>query len=232
MPATNVPPAEPRGLGGSYTAGQYHTSMNRPEHRPREHLPNSKESSFGSQHNRREAQRHQAANQRRSPEERSIYSRPRYEPWSNPLRVHQAVVQRPSGSGPHGRGHDRRRGPNAANDGMRSRPHAEDEIAQLIRDYLQGEDRGVEEPSHSQSPFTPNILFARNLLDFKLPTMRPYDGTSDPLVYVLKYEQHMEFAEASKEIMSKCFPIYMTDLATMWFCRLDPGSIDSYAQLV
>ena len=42
----------------------------------------------------------------------------------------------------------------------------------------------------------------------------------------------MEVAGASEEIMCKCFPIYLTDLATMWFCRLEPGSIDSYAQLV
>ena len=65
-------------------------------------------------------------------------------------------------------------------------------------------------------------------MDFKLLSMHPYDGKSNPLVNLLKYEQHMEVAGASEEIMCKCFPIYLTDLATMWFCRLEPGSIDSY----
>lgn len=61
--------------------------------------------------------------------------------------------------------------------------------------------------------------------------MRPYDGKSNPHVHQLKYEQHTKVAGASEEIMYKCFPIYLTDLATMWFYRLDPSSIDSYAQL-
>ena len=40
-PAANIPPIEPRGLGGSYTAGKYRSSMNRPEHHPQECPPNS-----------------------------------------------------------------------------------------------------------------------------------------------------------------------------------------------
>ena len=62
--------------------------------------------------------------------------------------------------------------------------------------------------------------------------MRPYDGKSDPLVHLLKYEQHMEVAGASEEKMCKYFPIYLTDLATMWFCRLESGSIDSCSELI
>lgn len=63
-PAADVPPTVQRGLGGSYTAGKYRSSMNRLEHRPRERPLNSKQSSFGSQCNRHGVQGHQAANQR------------------------------------------------------------------------------------------------------------------------------------------------------------------------
>lgn len=116
-------------------------------------------------------------------------------------RHHRAAGYRPSGSDHHDRGHDRRRGQNVANGAERLGPRTEDDIGQLIREYLQSEDKRKEEPGLSQSPFTPHIRFARNPLDFKLPTMRPYDGKFDPLVHLLKYEQHMEVAGASEEIM-------------------------------
>lgn len=107
-----------------------------------------------------------------------------------------------------------------------------DDIGEIIRQYLQREDMRDEEPGFSQSPFTLHIRFARNPVNFKLPSMHPYDGKLDPIVNLVKYEQHMEVARASEEITCKCFSIYLTDLTTMWFYRLEPGSIDSYSQLI
>ena len=82
------------------------------------------------------------------------------------------------------------------------------------------------------SPFALNIVNARTPRHFRMPTMDPYDGTTDPRVHLARYAQHMGVAQASEEVTCRCFPIFLTGLATMWFCRLDCGSINSWAELV
>ena len=95
----------------------------------------------------------------------------------------------------------------------------------------QRHDRSESEDENG-SPFTSNIMNARTPRHFRMPTMDPYDGTIDPKVHLAKYTQHMGVAQASEEIMCWCFPIFLIGLATMWFCRLDRGSINSWAELV
>lgn len=82
------------------------------------------------------------------------------------------------------------------------------------------------------SPFASNIVNARTPRHFRMQNMDPYDGTTDPRVHLARYAQHMGVAQASEEVMCQCFPIFLTGLAIMWFCRLDRGSIRSWAELI
>lgn len=58
--------------------------------------------------------------------------------------------------------------------------------------------------------------------------MQSYNGKSDPLVHFYRYEQHLEVLGATKKVKCICFPLFLIDTATMWFRRLEPGSIDSW----
>lgn len=107
------------------------------------------------------------------------------------------------------------------------RRHVVPDITEMIRKYLRREDWGGDEQVLSQSLFTPNIWFVRNLLDFKFLPMRSSNGKSDPIVHFLKNEQHMELVVVTEEILCKCFSIYLTNVATLWFYRLETGSISS-----
>lgn len=89
---------------------------------------------------------------------------------------------------------------------------------------------GVKEVS--RSPFTPNIRNARNPPKFKLPTLEPYDGRSDPTMHITRYIRHMEVLGASEEVMARCFPLYLSDLAALWFRQLETGSIGTWSELV
>lgn len=79
------------------------------------------------------------------------------------------------------------------------------------------------------SPFYLNILQALTPTGFRMPTTEPFDGTTNPRVHLMRYMQHMGVARTNEEVMCRCFLIFLTRLATMWFCRLDNGSISSWA---
>lgn len=55
--------------------------------------------------------------------------------------------------------------------------------------------------------------------------MHSYNGKFVPMVHLLKYKQNMEVVGATKEVMCKYFSMYLTYLATLYFCRLDLGLI-------
>lgn len=107
------------------------------------------------------------------------------------------------------------RGKDAVGGEARLGPLIDADIRELIREYLRRKNGRGEELGHSQSSFTSNIRFTRNPLDFKLLVMRSYDEKSNLMVHLLKYEQYMEVAGAAKEIMCKCFSIYLRDLGPM-----------------
>ncbi len=84
----------------------------------------------------------------------------------------------------------------------------------------------------SRSPFTSNLRNARNPPKFKLPMLDPYDGKSDPTMHITIYIRHMEVPGASEEVMARCFPLFLLDLAMLWFRKLENGSIRTWGELV
>lgn len=90
-----------------------------------------------------------------------------------------------------------------------------DGLAGMIRWAMRGGLINKDLEDVNMSPFIPRIRQARNALEFKLSTLKTYDGKTDPVVHLTIYMRHMEVLGASKEVMTRCFPLYLTDIATL-----------------
>ena len=112
-----------------------------------------------------------------------------------------------------------------------SAPSSDERMARLFRECVQREqrDRGI--GARVTSPFTRNIETTIAPREWKMPTMEPYKGTSDPIVHLQRYTQHMLMSGATEGVLCKCFPLFLADLATSWFCHLPRGSISSWEML-
>ena len=106
-----------------------------------------------------------------------------------------------------------------------------DKLAEMVRRAMRGGLVNKDLKDVNRSPFTPAIRRARNPPDFKLPSLDMYDGRTDPTVHLTKYMRHMEVLGASEEVMARCFPLYLTDIAALWFRQLDSGSIGTWNDL-
>lgn len=65
------------------------------------------------------------------------------------------------------------------------------------------------EEEKSRDSHRARLPYKSDFRETPCPTMRLYDGKSDPMVHLLKYEQYKEVVGAIEEIMSKFFPIYL-----------------------
>lgn len=61
--------------------------------------------------------------------------------------------------------------------------------------------------------------------------MVPYAGTIDPTVHLRRYFQLMDVVGATEKVMCRCFCHFFLGLATIWFSRLVPGSINTWSGL-
>ena len=106
-----------------------------------------------------------------------------------------------------------------------------DRLAEMVRRAMRGGlvNRDLEDVN--RSPFSSAIRMARNPPEFKLPSLDMYNGKTDPTVHLTKYMRHMEVLGASEEVMARCFPLYLTDIAALWFRQLESGSIGTWADL-
>lgn len=105
-------------------------------------------------------------------------------------------------------------------------------LAEIIRRTMRGGLTNRDLEGVNKSPFTREIRMARNLPDFKLPTVEVYNGKADPTDHLMRYTRHMEVLGASEGVMARCFPLYLTDIAAMWFRQLEEGSIRTWTELV
>ncbi|MQL73040.1 hypothetical protein Taro_005382 [Colocasia esculenta] len=82
-----------------------------------------------------------------------------------------------------------------------------------------------------RSPFSGEILEARVSPKLPLPTIAPYDGTTDPADHIRGFESHMVFHGASDAAKCRAFPATFKETARAWFETLPAGSITSFCQL-
>lgn len=107
-----------------------------------------------------------------------------------------------------------------------------DRIAEIFRRALRDGPPDFSLEGVSTNSFTLNIRYARNLFDFKLSMLEMYDGKTDPTVHPMRYIRHIKVSSAFEGVMRSCFPLYLTDLTTMWFRRLDNASISTWTELL
>ena len=93
----------------------------------------------------------------------------------------------------------------------------------------QGHDSDSEE--EEGEPCAPHIVDAPLPQGFKMPTIVPYDGSSDPADHLSKFNRLMSVHRVSEDAKCHVFPITLTGAADEWFKKHRPGSIHSWHQL-
>ena len=64
------------------------------------------------------------------------------------------------------------------------------------------------------------------------PEMPPrYNGTTDPLAYLLTYEEAILKARGDDRVMANWFPMALTGVPRMWLLHLPPASMASWGEL-
>ncbi|XP_057249302.1 uncharacterized protein LOC104893751 [Beta vulgaris subsp. vulgaris] len=90
--------------------------------------------------------------------------------------------------------------------------------------------------SYADSPFADPIALIEVPKRFSVPSMKLYDGTTDPNDHVAQYKQRMITISIPKNMREACmckgFGSTLTGPALQWFINLNNGTISSFAQLV
>ena len=81
------------------------------------------------------------------------------------------------------------------------------------------------------SPFTTEVLNHPFTPKFRLPQLKSYDGSKDPLDHIKSFETLMLLQMTSDEVMCKAFPTIMIGVAKVWFSKILPGTIADLEQL-
>lgn len=90
--------------------------------------------------------------------------------------------------------------------------------------------------SYADSPFADFIAMIEVPKRFSVPTMRMYDGTTDPNDHVAQYKQRMMTISIPRSMREACmckgFGSTLTGPGLQWFIHLGNGTISSFAQLI
>ncbi|KAJ0782054.1 hypothetical protein HanLR1_Chr01g0003741 [Helianthus annuus] len=89
----------------------------------------------------------------------------------------------------------------------------------------------IADGSHKVSRFAPPICDAEILKRFHIPTMKLYDGTTDPEEHIAQYRERMEINPIPERLKEAClckgFGSTLTGSALKWLLSLPPYSITS-----
>ncbi|CAH9082513.1 unnamed protein product [Cuscuta epithymum] len=89
---------------------------------------------------------------------------------------------------------------------------------------------------YADSPFGRHIIDVELPRKFAAPSMRPFDGTSDPAEHVAQYKQQMLVTsvrlDQREACMCRAFGTTLSGPALTWFVNLPNEGINSFAELV
>ncbi|RWW77656.1 hypothetical protein BHE74_00014167 [Ensete ventricosum] len=89
----------------------------------------------------------------------------------------------------------------------------------------------VEESSKGGSPFTPEIQSKPLPATFRLPALKPYDGSDNPMEHITTFRAQMALYDTSEALMCRAFPTTLRGSARTWYSRLKLVSIPSFDSL-
>jgi hypothetical protein len=84
---------------------------------------------------------------------------------------------------------------------------------------------------NTRSAFTPCVMSHPVPGRFKVPTIKPYDGTGDPVGHLKLYKAHINLHAMTNEIACRAFPLTLEGSAQEWFEGLPANSIDNFKSL-
>uniref|UniRef100_A0A2N9H299 Reverse transcriptase domain-containing protein n=1 Tax=Fagus sylvatica TaxID=28930 RepID=A0A2N9H299_FAGSY len=88
-----------------------------------------------------------------------------------------------------------------------------------------------ESTAKTDSPFTQAVISFPLPSKFRMPSLETFDGAKDPLDHLESFKTMMCFQGVPDEIMCCTFPTTLKGSARIWFKKLTPGSVGSFAQL-
>ncbi|RRT48204.1 hypothetical protein B296_00032334 [Ensete ventricosum] len=102
-------------------------------------------------------------------------------------------------------------------------------LDEVQRDFVRSKEE-VEETTKGGSPFAPEILDKPIPSSFRLPTLEPYDESTDPTDHVAVFRAQMALYDTSDTLMCHTFPTTLRGPTQMWYRRLKPSFISSFDQ--
>ncbi|GMN64580.1 hypothetical protein TIFTF001_033649 [Ficus carica] len=98
-------------------------------------------------------------------------------------------------------------------------------------DQLVGQQYEMDQLGAVAPPFTLFIMASPYPTRFKMPSVNPYDGSTDADEHIENYQAHMLIQNANEAALCKSFCLTLTGAARQWYRRLAPGSIGCFKQL-
>jgi hypothetical protein len=83
----------------------------------------------------------------------------------------------------------------------------------------------------TDSPFTKTVISFPLPSKFRMPSLENFDGSKDPLDHLDSFKTMMCLQGVLDEIMCRAFPTTLKGPARVWFKKLTPSSVGSFAQL-
>ena len=81
-----------------------------------------------------------------------------------------------------------------------------------------------------ESLFSEEIREALLPQGFKMPTITPYKGKTDPQEHVYNFNYQMDLLLVPEPTHCRAFAVTLTKIAEKWFRKLEPKSITSWLQ--
>ncbi|KAL8136230.1 hypothetical protein AgCh_010723 [Apium graveolens] len=87
------------------------------------------------------------------------------------------------------------------------------------------------DPDDPNPQFTEEIMNAHILRKFKMPTIKAYDGTGDPVNHVRTFSNALLLQLVNDAIKCRAFLQTLSGMAQRWYIHLPPNSIGSFKDL-